>query len=192
MTLSVFQILSINAILVPALIALWTLFMQRGVIGSLAKFKAALKGYEKQKARNLLERIKEVEKEGGKEEEMIAKIADYTDDWTYVSDAVVVLNDKEDGVHKWAKLALLGMVVTFIFGLLISGSPDVIVTGSITRLGVLYFLFFLEILAVGYWIWLILDFGRILAKTTGGQVENIEKIIKEVVKDIKESERRLV
>lgn len=187
--MSVFEILSINAILVPALVALWTLFMQRGVIGSLAKFKAALRGYGKQKARNLLEKIREVEHEGGEEEEMIVKIANYTDDWTYISEAVSVLNNKEDRVHKWAKIALLAMVVTFVFGLLISGDPYVIVTGNITRMGVLYFLFFLEILAVAHWIWLILDFGRILAKTTGGEVEDIEKIIEEVIESIKESER---
>lgn len=190
MSLTVFEILSINAILVPALVALWTLFMQRGVIGSLAKFKAALKGYEKQKARNLLEKIKEVEHEGGEEEEMIAKIADYTDAWTYISEAVSVLNDKEDRVHKWAKIGLCAMVVTFVSGLFISGDPDVIVTGNVTRMGVLYFLFFLEILAVAYWIWLTLDFGRILAKTTGGEVKDIEKIIDGVVESIKESERK--
>jgi len=185
--LSVFELLSINTVLVGALVSIWTLFLQKEMARSIAKFKAVLKDYENTKARDLLDKIKKAEQKKDVKKAM-ERISDYTEDWTYIADAVSILNNKENGIYKYGKYAIGLFAVTFLFAVYTAGEPEAILTGQITRIGFLHFLFALEILLIFYWIWIIFDFGRILTVISVGESENIEKMIKEVIAGIKSEE----
>lgn len=182
--LSVFEILSINTVLVTALMGIWTIFLRREVTKSLSKFKAVLKDYEKQKATDLFEKIRNAEKEKDVRKAM-DRISDYTESWAYISEAVSVLKSKEDQIYKYGKYAIAFFAITFLFALYTATEPEAILTGYITRIGFLHFLLALEILLIFYWIWIVFDFGKILTEFSEAESESIEKRIMRVVEDIK-------
>lgn len=185
--LSVFEILSINTVLVTALVGIWTIFLKKDTVKSLRKFKTALKDYEKKNAKDLFEKIRGAEKERDVTKAM-EKISEYTDDWSYVTEAVSILKNKENKVYNYGKYAIVLFAGTFLFGLYISDQPEIIFTGDITRIAFLHFLFALEILLIFYWIWLIFDFSRILNEISEGETEDIEKRIMKTVEGIKKEE----
>jgi len=185
--LTVFEILSINTVLVTALVGIWTLFLRREMTKSLTKFRAVLKDYKKQKAKDLFEKIRDAEKKPDVIKAM-DRISDYTDSWGYISEAVSVLKSKEDQIYKYGKYAIAFFAGTFLFALYTATEPEAIFTGYITRIGFLHFLLALEILLIFYWIWIIFDFGKILTEFSEAESEDIEKRIMKTKEGIKTKE----
>lgn len=187
MALSAYEILTLNAIIVPALIALWTLFIQRGTVEPISRFRAVLRDFQKRKAKSLLEEIREAEKKAD-EEEAMKDISEYGTAWSYVTKAIADLEGRESNIHRWGKIIIFAMVFTFLFGMYASGDPDKIITGQVTNLGALYMLFAVEVVSIAYWIWQIFDFSKILGRTIAAKPEDIEKVIRETVLRIKAKE----
>jgi flagellar motor component MotA len=115
MSLSPYEVLTISAVLIGALVTIWGVLLRKEFATTIGEFKAILRSYEKKKAKDLLTEIKKALKK--KEEEALNEISDYTDNWYYVTSAVTKLLDEEKRIHKWAKYVVILFALTFAMGI---------------------------------------------------------------------------
>ena len=187
MSLSPTEVLSISAVLVGALLAIWGVLLRREFAKTIGDFKVVLRSYKKRKAKDLLADIrKSVRKK--EEEEALDEITEYTNKWYYLTSAVTKLVEEEKRIHKWAKYVITLFALTFLMGIYTSTSPQEIFTGQYTRLDALLFLFAIEVLGSLRWLWMFISFNRKMSTISVGELEDVEEIIDEVIEEIQKEE----
>jgi hypothetical protein len=185
-----YQILILTAILVPSLVTIWVVFLQKDLTEKTLEFKKTLKSYEKQEAEKLLQEIQNTIKD--EEEEAVKIIINYSEEWKIKSEAVSRLINKENEIYKIGKNIIYSLFIIFISGFYASAGPnELFLILDTTRIGTFQFFFVLEISLILYWFLKIFEFAHILNKVQSGDISDLEELInKVVIKIIKERERR--
>ena len=187
--LDTYQILTIRAILVLSLVAIWVIFLQRDLTEKTMEFKNTLKNYEKNEAENLLKKIEATIKD--EKEESLKIIIDYSEEWKLKSEAISQLIDKENDIYKMGKYVIYLLFIIFFSGLYSSAGPNELFLGfDATRLGTFQIFFAIEIFLILWWFLKIFDFARILNKIQPGEIKDIEELINDNIEKIKKSMER--
>jgi hypothetical protein len=184
--LDTYQILTITAIIVPSLVAIWIIFLQRDLTDKSIKFKNNLKSYEKKEAEKLLQEIQATIKD--EKEEALKIIIDYSEEWKLKSEAVSQLINKENDIYRIGKYIIYLLFIIFFSGLYASAGPNEFFLGfNATRLGTFQLFFAAEIFLILWWFLKIFDFARILNKIQPGDIKDIEELINDTTEKIKKS-----
>ncbi len=184
--LDTYQILTITAILVPSLVAIWVIFLQRDLTDKTTKFKNELKSYEKQEAEKLLQEIQATIKD--EKEEALKIIIDYSEEWKLKSEAISQLLNKENDIYRNGKYIIYSLFIIFFSGLYTSAGPNELFLGfNATRLGTFQAFFAVEIFLILWWFLKIFDFAKILNKSQPGEIKDIEELINDITEKIKKS-----
>lgn len=179
------DILTLATILLPSLVAIWTIFLQKELVSKLIEFKNNLKLYEKYEAEKLLQRIQDAIKD--EHEKALEIIIDYSKEWQLKSEAIFQLLNKENEIYKsWNNIIYL-LLAIFASAFYASAGPDeLIFTTNITRLGVCQMLFGIEIILIFRWIKSMFDFIRILNKIQPGEIKEIGILIDNIIEKMNE------
>ena len=183
-----YEILTLTTLLIPALTAIWIIFLQKDLSEKIAKFNQGLKCYEREEAKNLIGKIKEIIDEEKREsiDKALEALTEYFDDWKVKSAAISLLIKKEEDIYRIGKTMLFMLFVVYISGIYASWSPkDYFLGTGYSRLSVLQFFFFILVLIVIWWLWRILEFGRELNKVYYGSPSDIEELISKYIEEIK-------
>ena len=180
-----YQILTITAILVPSLVAIWVLFLQRDLTEKSTAFKNQLKAYEKKKAEELLDDIQDLAMD--RNEESLKIILDYSDEWNLKSEAINILNSEETKIYKIGKYIIIMLGVVFASAMYASSLPNEIFFGmrDISRLTATQGFFTAEVFLIIYWFWIIFNFAFMLNKVQSGEIKDIEELIQTTIEKIK-------
>ena len=189
MSLSSTEVLTISAVLVGALVTIWSVLLRREFAKTLGEFKVILRNYQRKKSKDLLTEIKRVVRKRGGKEEALDEISEYTNNWYYLTQAVAKLLEEDKRVHKWAKYVIILFGGTFLMGIYTSGSPQEIFFEPYTRLDILLFLFAIEILVSLKWLWMLISFNRKMSTTIStGELGDVAEVVEEVIEEIKKEE----
>lgn len=179
------DILTLATILLPSLVAIWTIFLQKELVSKLIEFKNNLKLYEKDEAEKLLQRIQDAIKD--EHEKALEIIIDYSKEWQLKSEAVFQLLNKENEIYKSWNTIIYLLLAIFASAFYASAGPDeLIFTTNITRLGVCQILFGIEIILIFRWIKSMFDFIRILNKIQPGEIKEIGILIDNIIEKMNE------
>lgn len=185
-----YQILTITAILVPALVAIWVLFLQKDLTGKIIIFKKHLKEYEKKKAEELLNAIQDTTMDRG--EKSLEIIMNYSEEWRLKSKAISRLMSKENDIRKIGRYIIILLVIVFGSGFYASAEPNnsFLVIEDLSRIAAAQFFFTIEIFLILYWFLKIYDFTDILNKVQSGEIKDIEELITDTIEKIKKEEKK--
>lgn len=184
--LDTYQILTITAILVPSLVAIWVIFLQKDLTEKSMKFKDTLKNYRENEAEKLLQKIEATIKD--EKEESLKVIIDYSEEWKLKNEAISQLIDKENDIYKIGKYIIYLLFVIFLSGFYSSAGPNELFLGfGATRLGIFQLFFSIEIFLILWWFLKIFNFAQILNKIQTGEIKDIEELINENIENIKKS-----
>lgn len=177
--LDTYQILTITAILVPSLVAIWVIFLQRDLTDKTIKFKNDLKSYEKKEAEKLLQEIQATIKD--EKEEALKIIIDYSEEWELKSEAISQLINKENYIYKIGNYIIYLLFIIFFSGLYASARPNELFLGlNATRLDICQIFFAAEIFLIFWWFLKIFNFAQILNKIQPGNIKDIEDLINDI------------
>lgn len=188
MVLSSYEILMLTTLLIPALTAVWIIFLQKDLSEKITKFNQILKEYERQEARKLLRKIKEIisKKNESSTDEALETLTKYFDDWKIKSAAISSLIKKEERIYQLGKTMLAMVLVVYLCGIYTSWEPNsYFLSTKYSRLSVLQFLFVILIFIVVLWLWDILNFGKELNKVCYGSSCDIEELISKYVEELR-------
>ena len=176
----------VDSTLVPSLVAIWIIFLQRDLTDKTIKFKNELKCYEKQEAEKLLQEIQAIIKD--EKEEALKIIIDYSEEWKLKSEAISQLINKENDIYRMGKYIIYLLLIIFFSGFYASTGPTESFLGiDATRLEIFQIFFAAEILLILWWFLKIFDFARILNKSQPGEIKDIEELINDITEKIKRS-----
>ena len=184
--LDTYQILTITAILVPSLVAIWIIFLQKDLTEKSMKFKDTLKNYGENEAEKLLQKIEATIKD--KKEESLKIIIDYSEEWNLKNEAISQLIDEENDIYKIGKYIIYLLFIIFFSGLYSSAGPNELFLGfDATRLGIFQLFFSIEIFLILWWFLKIFNFAQILNKIQTGEIKDIEELINKNIEKVKKS-----
>ena len=184
--LDTYQILTITAILVPSLVAIWIIFLQKDLTEKSMKFKDTLKNYGENEAEKLLQKIEATIKD--KKEESLKIIIDYSEEWNLKNEAISQLIDEENDIYKIGKYIIYLLFIIFFSGLYSSAGPNELFLGfDATRLGTFQLFFSIEIFLILWWFLKIFNFAQILNKIQTGEIKDIEELINKNIEKVKKS-----
>lgn len=185
-----YQILTITAILVPSLVAIWVIFLQRDLTEKSIIFKKHLKEYEKKKAEELLNAIQDTTMD--RDEKSLEIIMNYSEEWRLKSEAISRLMSTENEIRKVGRYIIFLLAIVFGSGLYASAEPNnsFLVMEDLSRIAAAQVFFAIEIFLILYWFLKIFDFAHILNKVQSGEIRDIEELIADTVEKIKEEERK--
>lgn len=185
-----FQIITITAILVPSLVAIWVLFLQRDLTEKSIAFKKGLKEYGKKKAEELLNEIHDIARD--RTEELLEFIMNYSEEWRLKSGAISRLIGKENEIYRIGRYVIYLLFIVFASGLYASAGPDNLFIGieSLSRITAAQVFFASEIFLILYWFLKIFNFGHILNKVQSGETVDIEELINTTIEEIKKEEEK--
>ena len=184
--LDTYQILTITAILVPSLVAIWIIFLQKDLTEKSMKFKDTLKNYGENEAGKLLQKIEATIKD--KKEESLKIIIDYSEEWNLKNEAISQLIDEENDIYKIGKYIIYLLFIIFFSGLYSSAGPNELFLGfDATRLGTFQLFFSIEIFLILWWFLKIFNFAQILNKIQTGEIKDIEELINKNIEKVKKS-----
>jgi len=188
MVLSSYEILMLTTLLIPALTAVWIIFLQKDLSEKITKFNQILKEYERQEAKKLLRKIKEIisKKSEKSTDEALEALTKYFDDWKIKSAAISLLIKKEERIYQLGKIMLAMLLVIYLSGIYTSWGPnDYFLGTNYSRLSVLQSFFIILIFIVVLWLWDILNFGKELNKVCYGSSYDIEELISKYIEEIR-------
>jgi hypothetical protein len=181
-----YQILTITALLVPSLAAIWVVFLQRDLNEKTIIFKKDLKEYRRKKSLDLFNKIRDVcashENEG--DEQSLEIIMTFMDDWQQENEAISDLLGNEDSIYKNGKYVLLLLIALFFSGLYSSMHPDKIIIVDISRIELTQVVFVIESVLIFKWFWDIYSFGIILNKVQSREMEDLEELIEKTITEM--------
>lgn len=185
-----YQMLTITAILVPSLVAIWVLYLQKDLTEKTIIFKKYLKEYEKKKAEELLNAIQDTTMDRG--EKSLEIIMNYSEEWRLKSKAISRLMSKENDIRKVGRYIIILLAIVFGSGLYASAEPNNSFLGivDLSRIAAAQFFFTIEIFLILYWFLKIFDFTHILNKVQSGEIRDIEELIDDTVEKIKKEEKK--
>jgi hypothetical protein len=114
----------ITAILVPSLVAIWVLYLQKELTEKIIIFKKHLKEYEKKKAEELLNAIQDTTMDRG--EKSLETIMNHSEEWRLKSKAISRLMSKENDIRKVGRHIIFLLAIVFGSGLYASGSLTIL------------------------------------------------------------------
>jgi hypothetical protein len=178
--------LAITSWLVPAITAIWLIFLQRDLSEKVAEFKMRLKKYGEDESRKILARIQKILKEEKDTSKALETLTNYFDDWSLKSEAISLLMKKEDDIYNIGKSMLFLLILVFGAGIYASLNPtESFWFFSVSRVSVLYWLFLILIFIVVLWFWKIFDFGKELNRVYYGGLSEMEDIILKYIEKVK-------
>lgn len=185
-----YQILTITAILVPSLVAIWVLYLQKELTEKIIIFKKHLKKYEKKKAEELLNAIQDTTMDRG--EKSLETIMNYSEEWRLKSKAISRLMSKENDIRKVGRHIIFLLAIVFGSGLYASAEPNNSFLGiaDLSRITAAQGFFTIEIFLILYWFHQIYDFAHMLNKVQSGEIKDIEELITDTIEKIKKEEKK--
>jgi hypothetical protein len=181
-----YEVLAITSWLVPAITAIWLIFLQRDLSEKVAEFKMRLKKYGEDESRKILARIQKILKEEKDTSKALETLTNYFDDWSLKSEAISLLMKKEDDIYNIGKSMLFLLILVFGAGIYASLNPtESFWFFSVSRVSVLYWLFLILIFIVVLWFWKIFDFGKELNRVYYGGLSEMEDIILKYIEKVK-------
>ncbi len=183
-----YQMLTITAILVPSLVAIWVIFLQKDLTEKTIIFKKYLKEYEKNKAEELLNAIQDTTLDRG--EKSLEIIMIYSEEWRLKSEAISRLMSKENEIRKVGRYIIFLLAIVFGSCLYASAEPNNLVIEDLSRITAAQIFFAIEISLILYWFLKIFDFAHILNKVQSGEIKDIEELITDTIEKIKKEEKK--
>ena len=183
-----YQMLTITAILVPSLVAIWVIFLQKDLTEKTIIFKKYLKEYEKNKAEELLNAIQDTTLDRG--EKSLEIIMNYSEEWRLKSEAISRLMSKENEIRKVGRYIIFLLAIVFGSCLYASAEPNNLVIEDLSRITAAQIFFAIEISLILYWFLKIFDFAHILNKVQSGEIKDIEELITDTIEKIKKEEKK--
>ncbi|MCK5642900.1 MAG: hypothetical protein KAJ19_18970 [Gammaproteobacteria bacterium] len=182
-----YEILTITAILVPSLVAIWVLFLQRDLTEKFIAFKNRLKEYEKKKAEELLDDIQDSAMD--RDEESLKIILNYSDEWNLKSEAINILINEENKIYNIGKYIIILLGAIFASGMYSSSSPNesFFIMEGVSRITATQVFFAIEVFLIIYWFWIIFNFAFVLNKVQSGEIKDIEELIQITIEKIKKN-----
>lgn len=180
-----YEILTITAILVPSLVAIWVLFLQRDLTEKSIAFKKRLKEYEKKKAEELLDDIQDSAMD--RDEDSLKIILNYSEEWNLKSEAINRLISEENKIYKIGKYIIIFLAFIFASGMYSSSLPNesFFMIVDISRITATQGFFAIEVFLIIYWFWIIFNFAFMLNKVQSGEIKDIEELIQNTIEKIK-------
>lgn len=183
-----YQMLTITAILVPSLVAIWVIFLQKDLTEKTIIFKKYLKEYEKNKAEELLNAIQDTTLDRG--EKSLEIIMNYSEEWRLKSEAISRLMSKENEIRKVGRYIIFLLAIVFGSCLYASAEPNNLVIEDLSRITAAQIFFAIEISLILYWFHQIYDFAHMLNKVQSGEIKDIEELITDTIEKIKKEEKK--
>lgn len=185
-----YQILTVTAILMTSLVAIWVLFLQRDLIEKSIIFKKHLKEYEKKKAEELLNAIQATTRD--RDEKSLEIIMNYSEEWRLKSEAISRLMSKENDIRKIGRHIIILLAIVFGSGLYASAEPNnsFLAIEDLSRITAAQVFFTIEIFLILYWFLKIFDFAHILNKVQSGEIKDIEELITDTIEKIEKKEKK--
>ena len=176
-----YQILTLTAILVPSLVAIWVIFLQRDLTEKIIVFKKQLKEYEKKKAEELLDEIQDSTMD--RSEDSLEIILGYLSEWELKREAIHKLLSNENEIYKIGRNIIILLAVVFISGMYSSALPNTSFFGieGISRIEASRGFFILEILLILFWFWKIFNFAFLINKVQSGETKELEELIQTTI-----------
>ena len=120
-----------------------------------------------------------------RDDDSLKIILNYSEEWNFKSEAINILLGEENKIYKIGKYIIILLAIVFASGMYSSSLPNEFVIEDVSRITLTQIFFALEVFLIIYWFWIIFNFAFVLNKVQSGDIKDIEELIQNTIKKMK-------